>query len=133
MMDIVEEFLQDGLPDKPESRATKADLERHIEKRDILLESLRKTLLSVVSKSVEVIENNPPVNQLTDHQLNTMVGPVDHTVKFDAFDTGEEVCGFINKIGSHNIVSVSSCSNKYIKAGQETNSGVLYIVFYRHY
>lgn len=126
--DIIEQFLLEGGPKPPESRATKHDLERHIRERDALLESLRSVLLATVAnKFAEMAKENKKkdraIDEMTPAQLSALVGdPVPAQVISEFFKNSKEVCEFIDKIGAHRVLYVTS----YKHEGQGQN----YTVFY---
>ena len=128
--DVVEQFLMDGGPEAPESRATKWDLKRAIETRDKLLRSLREVLLETVAAEVarankEKREGALTVESLTSDQLTALVGnPIPVRVHSEFFEKAGKVCDFINKIGAHRLVSITAYSY-----GQ--SKGQRYTVFYK--
>lgn len=128
--DIVENFLANGGPEPPESRATKWDLERHIKRRDELLRALREVLLGAMSQEViraskKKEEQGATVESLTAEQLAALYGsPIPARIVSERCWNRGEVETFVNKIGAHRVLSITAYSNG-------TASGQVYTVFYR--
>ena len=114
MSDVIESFLVSGGPDKPESRSNKDSLWDAIKERDELLEELRTVLLGVVANKFASMANVDSV-------------PIVYRCfKNNSKDTTE----FINQVGIHNIVHITCVSSLGLKASENTDSGVLFTIFY---
>ena len=114
----------------PESRATKRDLERHVESRDKLLRSLREVLLGAMSAEVarankEKEDRAITVDDLTPTQLTALVGdPIPTKIESHVCANRGEVETFVNNIGAHRVLSITAYSR-----GAE--HGQKYTIFYK--
>lgn len=128
--DIIEDFLANGGPEAPESRATKWDLERHIERRDELLRALREVLLGAMSQEViraskKKEKQGATVESLTSEQLTALYGsPIPALIKSKQVENRGDVETFVNEIGAHKVLSITAYSHG-------AAHGQRYTVFYR--